>query len=285
MEFDDDIQQLKEYVEREEKKKISGEVKIPLSGDPPVVPTKDEPPPKKRGRPKKPPAEGIQLLERIFEKPGLILSVGKSEQGKSYLVRYLLSYGLTCGKLKFGLIFQGSKGMNDDYESFLPAKCVRKGFDEDVLKKWVDQLTAHKEKLAKEGKGKDMPRSFIIFDDLLGQLQRSKYVDNFFSLYRHLGITVFLNTQYLATAASSTLVRQQTSFGFFFRSNASTTREALWSWFGGLLEDKKSFIKIYKNATAEDFHCLLFIASENNPRRNYLSFSAPSGFEPPKITF
>lgn len=243
----------------------------------------EEPKPKnKGGRPRIIP-EPLRIMNKIFEKPCLILTVGKSEQGKSYLVRYLLDYALISRVFKFGIVFQGSKGMNDDY-GFLPDKAVKNGFDEAVLIKWIDKLKAQKERLVKAGKGADMPRSFIIFDDLLGILQKSAYMDNFFSLYRHLGITVFLNTQYLNTAASSTLVRQQTSFGFFFRSSAARTKDSLYEWFAGDIS-KDEFLEKYKRFTKEDYNCMLYISSERDPTKAFYRFQAPSNHKPTKVNY
>ena len=147
-------------------------------------------------------------------------------------------------------------------------------------------LTARKEQLKSEGKEDQMPASFIVFDDILGQLTRSNYTTSFFSLYRHLNITVFLNSQYLASDASSTLVRQQTSVGFFFKCSNAKGVKMIHDWFGQASQlDYNDFNRKFNNITKIPFNAMVYIDHENRPYFNYLSFEAPPGFKPAKIAF
>jgi len=227
----------------------------------------------------------IQPLIDIYKQAGLILSIGKSRQGKSFLVRYLLSYGLSHNKLKFGMVFQGSKSMNDDYSQFLPSKCIVDGYDEEKLKAYIEKLKAHKQKLVEQGKADEMPRSFLVFDDLLGQMQKSQWIDNFFALYRHLNITVFLNVQYLRTAASSTLVREQASFFFAFTSQSSNQIKALYDAFASVAFDKyEDFKKAYLKATDQNYHALMW-SCYGKGRGAFSIFKAPEKFASIKFDF
>lgn len=252
----------------------------------------------KRGRPigsKNAPQDQpdwTHVLNAIFNQAGLILSVGKSRQGKSYLVRYLLYNGLTNSLqidptrlFKFGVVFCGSRNMNSDYSSFLPENCIH-DYSDESLQKYVQMLTKQKEKLKSEGKEDQMPASFIVFDDILGQLTRSKYTTSFFSLYRHLNITVFLNSQYLASDASSTLVRQQTTVGFFFKCSNAKGVKLIHEWFGNASQlDYKDFNRKFNAITKIPFNAMVYIDHENRPSFNYLAFEAPEGFKPARISF
>lgn len=253
---------------------------------------------KKRGRPigyKMPPPpepDALHAFDAIYKQAGLILSVGKSRQGKSYLVRYLLYNGITNSVnipadrlFRFGCVFSGSRLMNSDYSSFLPANCIHEYSDE-ALQKYVEMLTERKNKLKAEGKEDQMPSSFIVFDDILGQLNRSKYTTSFFSLYRHLNITVFLNSQYLASDASSTLVRQQTTVGFFFKCSNSKGVKLIYEWFGQASRlDYKEFNNKFDKITKIPYNAMMYIDHENRPNFNYLSFEAPENFKPVKVSF
>jgi len=225
-----------------------------------------------RGRPVKEEKQPLwsDILGQIFKEPNFILTIGKPKQGKSYMVRYFLHYGLSSNIFKFGIVFQGSAEMNSDYSSFLPKKAVVT-YSEDKLKRYIEQLTAHKKKLMSEGKEDQMPRSFIVLDDILGQLSRSDYTTHFFSLYRHLNITVFLNSQYISSNASSTICRNIASFAFFFRSSNASSTKTIHEWFGntsGL--DLKEFKTYFNRTTAEPFTCMLYIDGENTAENNYL---------------
>ena len=248
---------------------------------------KKEPIKRQRGRPRKAEQQPLwaEVLEKMYEKPQFNLFVGKSHSGKSYLMRYLLHYGLSNEYFKFGVCFQGSKDMNNDFTSFLPKKSVVE-YSDRALEAYINQLKAHKLSLKNEGKEAEMPRSFIVFDDIIGQLTKSRYSSHFFSLYRHLNITVFMATQYLASDASSTLVRQQTSYGFFFKSSNINSTDMIHSWFGGCSKmNLKDFTAMFDRITKEKHACMLYIDGENDENNNYLRFIAPENFKPAKFSW
>ena len=84
----------------------------------------------------------IQLIimerttDTLFNAPDglaqMFVMIGKSGRGKSCFTRYLLTDRLSRSKWKFGLVF-------GDF-SFLPDKRVIEGYNEDVLRKYIDNL-------------------------------------------------------------------------------------------------------------------------------------------------
>lgn len=204
-----------------------------------------------------------------MEFPSCVVCIGKSKRGKSYLTRYLIQYfTLHTPIFKQGLVFCGTRGLNNDWDMF-PDKCIINGYDENILMAWLENI---KKVYAS---GKKLPPSFIIFDDLLGKLGKTKFFDNFLSTYRHYNITIFLNNQFLRQSASSTLLREQANYLFAFRTVAESTIAGLFEWFGGLFKNQEEFKKHFLSITEPKFQAMLFLEAEEDITKNYYGFRAP----------
>lgn len=225
--------------------------------------------------PKKKKKSGWSLDDMEF--PSLIMSIGKSKRGKSYLTRYLITYfSVVKPVFKGGIIFCATKELNDDWKQF-PEKSIITGYTDDKLRAWTDRLKERHEQ------GKRVP-TFIVFDDLLGVLQKSKYFDHFMSIFRHYHVTVFLNNQYLASAASSTLSREQTNYLFAFKSETTRTNKCLYEWFGQLFETYEEFKQVFRERTKEPHAAMLYIEDQEDKDKNYYSFRAPK-FDEVKLIY
>jgi hypothetical protein len=212
-------------------------------------------------------------IEIDFEPCSCYLLSGKSKSGKSYLMKYLItSKAFSSDKYKFGIVFTTSGIYNDDYD-FLPKKSVRE-FNEDTFKAWFDHLKSLKERY-----GDNIPRNFIVFDDLMGVLSDSNLVKNFISSYRHWGTDIYIAVQYVASSASSTLLRQQVNYAFIFRDSNMDSLKYLYKAFGQQYDKLTDFKTHLNKATEEQFSSCLYIRDELDRDKNYLSFLAP----PPKI--
>lgn len=222
----------------------------------------------------------IDHMATEFHGGGMVLSVGKSKRGKTYNTNYLLQYfTLQNPVFKGGMVFQGSKGMNDDY-AWMPDSHVIDGYNEDVLRAWVDKL-----KTIRGHVGDEMPATFLIFDDLLNAVQTNAYFNNFISLYRHLNISIFMNVQSLANRTSSTLVREQTNFAFFYKTSAKNTLKHMYEWFGQQWDNEKEFYEHF-HKTTHDKHCAMLIDTSNDGKRgNFVQWKAPPDFKAVKLNF
>lgn len=214
--------------------------------------------------------------------PGLFLFLGKSKSGKSYLLKYLLQYFCLMKRVfKFGLILTGS-AYNHEYD-FLPSKAVHE-YKENILMKYVDQLKDRKNK----DTGKELPPSFIVLDDCLGLVQKSKAWQNLVSTYRHLNITLFISVQYLkASEVSGTLIREQTSVLFAFSSTNMSVIKCLYDYFGADVFDKiEDFKARYQLVTKEPHAAMLYIASNElrDKSKNFKPFLAPN-YKTAKINY
>jgi len=204
--------------------------------------------------------------------PGLVLFIGRSKSGKSYLLKYMLQYYCLLKPIfKFGLVLTGSM-YNHEYD-FLPSNAVHE-YSEEILNGYINTLKKKKN----EANGGKLPASFLVLDDCLGLVTQSSAWRNLISTYRHLNITIFLSVQYLRTDASSTLVREQASVVCAFKSTNINTIKTLYDYFGSDIYDKLAdFRERYSSATNERYACLLYIADDQlqDEKYNMKSFMAP----------
>lgn len=230
---------------------------------------------KKEKHKKKKKSDVFHLDDMQF--PGIIMNIGKCGRGKSHLTRYLLNY-YTCRKPVFtgGIVFCGS--INSDYD-FLPPKYVFEGYDENKLKNWIAHLKGKKKEL-----GDGMPHNFVVFDDLLGILQNSAFFMNFVSTYRHTNTTIFVNNQYLASAASGTQLRELTTYLFAFQTSTHRTIKCLYEWYGADYGSLKEFKEMFADRTKEPNSAMLYLDKEEDVKKKFLYFKAPD-FTPTKITY
>jgi hypothetical protein len=208
-----------------------------------------------------------------FEPCSCYLLSGKSKSGKSYLMKYLItSKVFSKDKYKFGIVFTTSGIYNNDYD-FLPSKSIRE-FNENTFKTYFDYL-----KLLKEKYKDNIPRNFIVFDDLMGVLTDSNIVKNFISSYRHWGCDIYIAVQYVASSASSTLLRQQVNYAFIFKDSNMDSLKYLYKAFGQQFNTFIEFKNHLTKSTNEKFSSCLYIRDELDINNNYLTFIAP----PPEI--
>ena len=213
------------------------------------------------------------------EKPLFIISVGKSMKGKSFLTRYLLTEKFMTGKFKFGIVFTKTK-FNSDY-AFLPDKAVKQGYNEEVLKKYINNLAKLREK--KQG----VPPNFIIFDDLVGVLNnQTNWFVNFVSTVRHFNTTIIICVQYLCGRnAISPIMREQTTHAIMFQSRTRRTLENLYESYGGLFPSYDEFKAYFFAATREKYSAMLYLESTDELHENYITIQAPAEYPKIKVEY
>ena len=100
-----------------------------------------------------------------FDKPQIVVCVGRPRMGKSNAVKYFLLKNILNKKIfKFGIVFTRTK-FNDDYK-YIPDKYIYTEYKPELLKKYMNGL----EKLKK--KTGTIPPNFVIMDDQQGLLNR-----------------------------------------------------------------------------------------------------------------
>jgi hypothetical protein len=193
--------------------------------------------------------------------------IGTSKSGKSYLLEHILKTLLASKQLKFGIVFTATK-FNAGY-SFLPDKYVYPDFDMDTLQDWLRFLVRIKKS------GKDIPPSFIVFDDIIASIpQATKPWTQFLTTFRHFNITLFFTTQYPNMATP--LLRSQTEYAYLFQITNDKQCRATYEAFGTLLPNVKAW-KEFLNRHTGDYKCVIY-HRDAPPRMDakYKSYKAPS---------
>lgn len=222
-----------------------------------------------------------RVIDRLFDdgtkSAKLFVLIGKSFRGKSYLMRYILTDWLSTGKVKFGLVFCKTT-FNNDFTSFLPQDKVIEGYNEEILKKYVENI---KNIIKNNG---SIPPSFIVFDDLSGVLNGSDWFNNFVCTFRHFNIHIFIATQYLTGRnAVSTVMREQTNFAIMFQSRTKNTLDNLYKNFGGLFPSFEDFKEYFLQATKQQYTAMLYSEHIDELEDNYKTIIGPADF--PKMKF
>ena len=129
-----------------------------------------------------------KFINEIIKPPCLIVVAGKSKRGKSYLIKYMLTMLCLNKKFKFGLVFCKTK-FNCGYD-FIEDNKVVEGYNEDVLKNYLQTLQKYGEENPLTRKQKELgiktniPPSFIVFDDIIGQMDlNTNFMSEFLTTY------------------------------------------------------------------------------------------------------
>lgn len=248
---------------------------------------------------KKKPVVKAEYNASMFEsKTGdgqLLISVGKSERGKTHFTKWLLDWMLDERRakfpLKFGIAFVKTK-YKHAYGKLIPDDRIFQGYNEEVLKQYVANLEAIMEE---EG---DVEPNFVIFEDLVGMLANSSsWFINWISTFRHLKTQIFINVQYLTGRnAISPIMREQTNVCMMFNSRTAQTIQHLYDNFGQLFEDsesgegsrsrkisgKQNFKNYFFANTARKhvgpYVCITYFEPEDDVEKNYIPMRAPANF-------
>ena len=198
-----------------------------------------------------------------------LLFVGACGKGKSNAMRYLLLKNLVDRKFfQFGLVFSNTKYSNE-YD-FLPDKYVIEGYNEDILRKYLDKLGKYKKEHG------EVPPNFVIFEDLIGLLnaKTNPFLISFFGTHRHLSCHVALLTQHLNTG-SSTLLREITTHALCWNSKQMNTMESIWLNYGQLFDNFEHFKRNFLDITKEQYSAMLYLQENDELNDNYFIFKAP----------
>jgi hypothetical protein len=150
------------------------------------------------------------MITDSLQIPGITLIIGKTQSGKSHLLKYLLKALYLEGRFSFGCVVSMTSQFTNDWD------CIPRNFHltpdrtEDYLKKSLLPKMAQL-----KSAGYYVP-AFIILDDCLGEL---KWNDAFWTqvatTVRHYNISLFITTQYLKKIPS--VIRSQCSQYFFLK--------------------------------------------------------------------
>ncbi len=211
--------------------------------------------------------------------PCIMAFVGEPKSGKSTLIKSLMHYYAKAKYFQFGLVISGSK-WNGDFDFIKNENAVWDGYDEDRFKKYFESLKARAEELHKEGK--KMPPSFIILDDLLGQLTISDWLRSMLARFRHFGVTLMLGVQYANDAKGcGSLFKSITNLAFMFPTIQNRGVVGMFDSWGGYYKNSEEFKQVLIKVSHTEHACLLFQKSEKSKEAAYLQLKctpAPDNF-------
>jgi hypothetical protein len=211
--------------------------------------------------------------------PVVMAFIGEPKTGKSTLIKSIMHYYAQAKYFKFGLVITGSK-WNGDFDFIKNEKAVWDKYDEERFKEYIDVLTKRAEALKK--KGKKLPKSFVILDDLLGTLDSSDFFKSFLARYRQWNITLMIASQYAGeNKGCSTLLRAVCDIAFMFPVMMANGVEAIHRAWGGWYKKESDFRELLMKVKQVDHACLLFQKQEKEIDKAYLMFKcdeAPKNF-------
>ena len=161
-------------------------------------------------------------------------------------------------------------------------KYILENFDEEKLKTHINKLREWRRK-----NNKPVPPNFIIFDDLLGQIDwYSEFMTNWVASFRHTSTSILLTFQYLqAKGGVSTCLRECTSMAFIFNSKFKNSLKALYEAYGMLFDTFDEFADHFQSITKQRFHCMVYMSDVDELSQNYIDFSAPEKIPDYKLDY
>lgn len=179
------------------------------------------------------------------------LVVGKSRNGKSHYIHWLILDRFVHAGWEFGLTMVGTK-FTGAYK-WLPEGTVFEGYDENRL---VAYVTGLKKKI---DAGEKVPPNFVYLDDLVGALKsETDAFKQFCTTSRHTNTNVIVAVQYIAHGASTTF-REQVDYAVLFASRNRRTCDSLFGEFGQQFQSRREFTAWMWNETAKPYHAVLYI--------------------------
>lgn len=180
-----------------------------------------------------------------YEIPNMFLFAGKVKSGKSFALRYMVQEIIKQKKFKFGWVFCKT-AFNGSYDWMKPN--VTTGYSERVLMKYMGLLKRKREEV-----GRDMPPNFIIFDDLIGELNPNNQIfNNLITTFRHYNTSIFLATQFIKGNITKPTFREQVRYVFCWPNGGVTNDKNLFDSFASSFFDNARQLKIYFKAITDD---------------------------------
>lgn len=224
------------------------------------------------------------FFERFVKKPRMVLIVGKCGDGKSYLTEYLLHYLITKQKhYKFGIYLSGTinKNRKDRDLKWLDERYIFEGYDEAKISAYHKNL-----KRMQDETGKIMQPNFIVFDDMIGLLNKGKFFTHLTTVYRHTNTDIYILSQYLKASVSNPQIRELSDYCFIFQCGNRQGKKSLYDMIGcNYCEDEQEFYNVFKRATEIDHQCLMYDRNKRNKSEALQGFMANANYKKTNVKF
>ena len=207
----------------------------------------------------------VNRLPKFFT----ISIVARRGSGKSVLVQEIISIVLKRKLVDLVLVMSDSAGLNHDYEGLIPKKLLQPFSDAVLEKIWAMQAGT---------KIEERKHILLVMDDCLANPEavRSKWVDKYFAVSRHLNISLCVLSQH--TSILLTPLRRANSDLILWNKLSRYALDALSRSLTNI--STKDFIRVSETFGAVDYQFLVYdqyIASPDPSK--FLTFVKAS---PPK---
>lgn len=211
-----------------------------------------------------------ELMDVLTKKPVISLMIGRPNSGKTQALRFLMYNLAIRGHYRYGIAFSPTAHISGDL-SHLPKRVVIRRYSEEYLERYVTAISDWA-----ESTGKKPPNSFIILDDCLGAINwYSPFISNLLSVHRHLGLSIFVCSQYTAGFGSSPLLRECLSVAFLWPTNYAKSLKHFYDLCGSICKDRDEFERLFHQVTSSEPHtALLYLNGHDTPEKCYYHFRA-----------
>ena len=197
----------------------------------------------------------------------VIVLIGRSDTGKSFLVRDLLYYHTD---IPIGTVISGTEAGNGFYSSHVPKLFIHDeyntGIIENILKRQKTVLKQMNKEYAAYKRSNIDPRAFVILDDCLfdNSWTKDKMMRLLFMNGRHWKIMLIITMQYPLGIPPN--LRTNIDYVFILREPYIANRKRIYENYAGMFPTFESFCQVMDQCT-ENYECLVI---NNNAKSNKL---------------
>lgn len=212
----------------------------------------------------------------LIQMPCVILSVGKTESGKTHMIKYLLKCLAMKGRFNYGCVisstlFEGEWDCVPEQNRAFPTQA----------RKYICRIIKYQKRWKEQG---ILMHSFIVLDDCIGAINFNDALwTQIVTTLRHYGVTLFVNTQYYCKLPA--VFRSQAGYIFFMKMlNDRELRAAYEGCFPFM--KYREFKEFVKERTGD--HKCIFVdnkCSSNCTRDMYKIIKAPQYIIPFTLIF
>lgn len=187
-----------------------------------------------------------KLNPRTLEPNRRFFFIGKTNTGKSYLLRDIMYY--IKDKYKKGLAFSASESINSFYSTLMDRKFIFNKHNSSILQQAFNHQQYVMNKLNKKHR-----YFYIIYDDMIADAKswsKDPLIVNLFTLGRHYNIGFFLLSQY--TNAVPPYAKNNVDYIFILQQQNYEEKLRLYKEYGSIFESKKDFYTALDQLTTDN---------------------------------
>jgi hypothetical protein len=193
------------------------------------------------------------------KKSPVIVLIGKTDTGKSFLVRDIFAKTQECFR-SVGTVISPTEVADPFFQDFIPAKLIKDKYDPSIVANVIKRQTLVKSHRAQQirdtGSSNVDPRAFLVFDDCLYDKswvneETTRYL---FMNGRHVNILTLITMQYPLGITPN--LRTNIGFVFILRENVTSNRKRIYENYAGMFSTFEMFCRFMDSCT-ENYECLV----------------------------